>query len=310
MKRDFLFYRKLLGNGRADKVRQYQPVCSNCERCHTAFLHNKNFRALIFTLIILSVMSVLSLGKESVVSSAINSVTKGLFQVTASATASADSVSYEELKAENEKLKLENAELREQLVDYYDVKIENKKLWDYCEIKKKNPSYKISLANVIKRDANDDFYSFTLDIGSSSGVALNNPVITEQGLVGWVCWVDISTCKVKTILSPETKAGAVDKQSSDKGIISGSAGLCDDNLTRLDKIAENNQIKVGDIIVTSGHGGIYPKNLIVGKVKELRVNSYDTTRFAIVEPYADIRTISFAGVITDFDGKGEIEGKK
>lgn len=272
------------------------------------FLHNKNLKALLLTLIILTVMSVLSLGKNSFISSAVNGLTKGLFQVTASATASADTASYEDLKAENKKLRQENAELREQLVDYYDAKSENEKLWSYYEIKKKNPSYKMSLANVIKRDNNDDFYAFTLDIGSSSGVEINNPVITEEGLVGWVCQVDLSTCKVKTILSPDTKAGAVDKQTLDMGIISGSAGLCDDNLTQLTKIAENNHIKVGDIIVTSGFGGVYPKNLIVGKVKETKFNSYDTTRYAIVEPYVDIRTVAFAAVITDFDGKSSVGG--
>ena len=99
----------------------------------------------------------------------------------------------------------------------------------------------------------------------------------------------------------------MDKQSNDSGIISGSASLCDDNLTSLTKIEENNKIKVGDMIVTSGTGGIYPGNLIIGKVKEIKFNSYDTSRYAIVEPYEDIRKIASAAVITDFDTKGEVK---
>ncbi len=271
-------------------------------------IDNKRFKPLIITLVILIAAAVLSLGENSVIPSAVNAFTNGLFSVTASATASADTASYDDLKTENEKLRQENAELRKQLADYYDVKQENAKLWKYYDLKKQNPSYKIQPAAVIMRDANDDFYSFTLDIGTSSGVSVNNPVITENGLVGWVYKADLTTCKVKTILSPDTKAGAVDKQSNDSGIISGSAALSDNNLTSLTKLEENNKIKQGDMIVTSGTGGIYPGNLIIGKVKEIKFNSYDASRYAVVEPYEDIRRITSAAVITDFDTKGEVKG--
>lgn len=271
-------------------------------------IDNKRFKPLIITLVILIAAAVLSLGENSVIPSAVNAFTNGLFSVTASATASADTASYDDLKTENEKLRQENAELRKQLADYYDVKQENAKLWKYYDLKKQNPSYKIQPAAVIMRDANDDFYSFTLDIGTSSGVSVNNPVITENGLVGWVYKADLTTCKVKSILSPDTKAGAVDKQSNDSGIISGSAALSDNNLTSLTKLEENNKIKQGDMIVTSGTGGIYPGNLIIGKVKEIKFNSYDASRYAVVEPYEDIRRITSAAVITDFDTKGEVKG--
>lgn len=273
------------------------------------FLHNnKNLKILVITLVIILVMGVFSLGENSVIISAVNGFTRGLSQVSAAAS-SIDTATADDLKSENEKLRQENAQLREQLVDYYDVKAENDRLWKYYDLKKQNPSYNICPATVIKRDTNDDFYSFTLDIGSAKSVKLNDPVITENGLIGWVCSVDASTCKVKTVLSPDTKAAAVDKQSGDNGIISGNAVLCDKNQTQLTKIAENNKIKEGDIVVTSGTGGVYPKNLIVGKVKELKFNSYDTTRYAVIEPYEDIRTVTAAAVITAFDGKGEVTGK-
>ena len=84
----------------------------------------------------------------------------------------------------DEQLKKENAELREQLVDYLDAKEENAKLWKYYELKKENPSYDILPAGVLRRDANDDFYSFTLDKGSTDNVEKNDPVITENGLIG------------------------------------------------------------------------------------------------------------------------------
>ena len=137
------------------------------------YLKNKNFKALIITLIVVLTVSVLSLGENSVISSAINSFTKGLFQVSASATASADTATYEELKSENEKLRQENAQLREQLVDYYDTKTENEKLWKYYELKSENgePRY------LRLYDDESDIYELWIvdDFGEIESVYSNGP---------------------------------------------------------------------------------------------------------------------------------------
>ncbi len=271
---------------------------------------NKNLKALSITLAIVIIISVCCFADNSFVLSAINGITKGAMQVSAAATASADTASYDDLKTENEELKSENAKLRQQLADYYDLKTENERLWKYYDLKKANPSYDVLPAKVIRRSSLDDFYSFTLDQGSADGVEINDPVITENGLVGRVGQVDAATCKVTTILSPDTKAGAVDKQSGDSGIVSGAADLSDRGLTRFDKLAENNSVKVGDMLVTDGTGGVYPENLIIGKVKELGFNTYDTSRYAVVQTYEDISRISAAAIITDFDGKGKVGDKK
>ena len=268
--------------------------------------YNRNLKVLIFTLIILTVLSVLSQAENSLISSGINYASRGLFQLSARATASADSATREELLKENEDLKKENAELRGQLAEYIDTKAENEKLWSYYGLKKENPSYNIVPANVIRRDVNDDFYSFTLDIGTSIGVSVNSPVITDNGLVGWVCQADAATCRVKTILSPDTKAGVSDKQSGDSGILSGSVSLCEENLTSMNKLAENHKVKAGDMIVTSGTGGAYPQGLLIGEVKSIEFNKYDASRCAVIKPYEDVRKITSAAVITDFESKGKV----
>ena len=269
-------------------------------------LYGKNLKVLIITLIILTMLGILSQAENSLLSSGVNTLTKGLFQLSALATASADSATREELLKENEELKKENAALRGQLADYIDTKAENEKLWAYYELKKENPSYQIVPSNVIKRDVNDDFYSFTLDIGLSVGVKVNAPVITDNGLVGWVAQVDAATCKVKTILSPDTKAGVIDKQSNDSGILSGSVTLCENNLTGMNKLAEDHKLKVGDMIVTSGTGGAYPSGLQIGQVQSIEFNKYDASRYAVIKPYEDVRRITAAAVITDFESKGKV----
>ena len=73
------------------------------------------------------------------------------------------------------------------------------------------------------------------------------------------------------------------------------------------KLAENNKIKEGDQISTTGIGGMYPENISVGKVKEVKYDKFDTSLYAVIEPYEDIQNVSDVVVITSFDGQGEIE---
>lgn len=243
-------------------------------------------------------------------STAANTVTKGLSQVSAATSASLDQPSYEELKQEIEKLKQENSRLRTDLADYYDLKEENEKLWKFYDIKKENPQNTYVPSTVIRRDANSDFYSFTIDAGASLGIEVNDPVITENGLVGIVVQCDASTSKVKTILSPEIKVGAVDKKTNDSGVIAGSASYCDDNLTLLTKIPSENKIKEGDLIVTSGVGGLFPGKTVIGQVKELSYDEYDASKYAVIQPYEDIRRVTNVLVITDFSTQGQISLEK
>lgn len=271
------------------------------------FFADKNRKILAIALAAVIVTAVLGATGNPWVSSAFNFLTKGLSSVSAAVTDAAEEKSYDELLAENKKLSKEAADLRTQLVDYYDLKDENARLWKYYNITKSNTDYQILPANVIRRDSNDEFYSFTIDAGTASGVELQDPVLTENGLIGFISSVNAASSKVTTVLSPDMQAGAVDKRTADSGIVSGNSSYSDKGLTTLSKIDANANIKKGDIVTTSGIGGIYPANLIVGKVEELRYNEYDATKFAVVKPYENIKKVTDVVVLTDFKNKGEVK---
>jgi rod shape-determining protein MreC len=271
------------------------------------FFTNKSVKILAVTMAIVIVISILGATGNPVVSTAVGFITNGLSQVTSALGDATSQKTYEELEKENTKLKKENADLRTQLVDYYNIKDENARLWKYYKIKKQNPDYELVPASVIRRDSSSDFYSFTVDVGSTMGVSVQDPVVTENGLVGFVSSVNGANCKVTTILSPETQAGALDKKTKDSGIISGSAVYSDKNLTTLTKVNTTSTIAKGDIIVTSGIGGVYPANLIVGKVKSVKFDKNEATKYTVVEPYDDIRTLTEVVIITDFKNQGEIK---
>lgn len=266
----------------------------------------RNFRFLFLTLLFTAAASLICIFGFPFVSSGTNLVTLGLSQVSAAAAENISKPSYEELQTENAQLREEVASLRQQLTEYYDLKEENEKLWSFYNIKKENPSYTYVPASVVRRDAAGDFYTFVIDAGTVSGISKEDPVITENGLIGVVTAADARTAMVKTVLSPEVKVGVWDKTTKDTGIVSGSAQYCDDNRTLLSKLSADHKIKKGDIIVTSGVGGKFPPNLILGKVQELSYDTYDATQYAVVQPYEDIRKVTNVLVITDFDNKGQI----
>lgn len=270
----------------------------------------KSFKVFAVTIAMVCIFAIVCFFCYPFLSSGINILTNGLSQVSAEVSENLNKSSYDELLEENQKLAEENAKLREQVADYYDLKEENQRLWKFYDIKKENPTYTYVPSTVIRRDSNADFYSFTIDAGTSLGISVNDPVITENGLVGIVSECDASSSKVKTILSPEIKIGAVDSKTKDSGVISGSSRYCDDNLTMLTKISSENKIAEGDIIKTSGVGGLFPADIIIGQVKEFSFDDYDASKYTVIEPYEDIRKVSSVLVITDFNTKGQISLEK
>ncbi len=270
-------------------------------------LSSKSFKKLVCVLVVLLIiMGISTFSDTSIVSSFLSPFTTGLQQVSAAAAKEASKPSYDTLAKENRELTDEVNELRTQLVDYYDVKEENARLWKYYDLKQDYPSYELLPASVIRRDPASDYYAFTVNKGSSDGVAVGDPVVTDKGLVGWISQVDLSTSRVKTILSPDAKVGSIDSATRDTGIVSGTVSYADKNLTTMQKVPSQNTMQKGDIVITTGVSGMYPASLIIGEVVELKLDEYDTSTYAVIKPYDNIKNLMDVVVITAFDGQGEL----
>lgn len=181
------------------------------------FFKSTGIKILFSVLLVLIMLSLFTNHlQNNFLSNAVNATTYGLSSVTAAATADNKSnMGYDELLSKYNKLKDENADLRAKLVDYYDTKTENARLWKFYDLKKENPEYTLVPSTVLRRDANDDFYSFTIDKGTSSDVQKGDAVVTPQGIVGWIKDVDANTSKVVTLLSNQTRISAINNKSSD-----------------------------------------------------------------------------------------------
>lgn len=209
--------------------------------------------------------------------------------------------SIDDVMDRNEQLEAENAELRQQMVDYDRIKAENDAYKALARIQDTNSEASYVSAFVIGRDPLDEFGGFTLDQGSTDGVAVNDAIISDRGyLLGVVVEVDATSCKVMTILHPSFNAAGVISRTRENGIITGSADYAADGqcvLTNLDRATE---ARKGDQVITTGLGGVFPAKLLVGTVQEVVPEQSGKSSSAVILPGADPRTVKHVFIITEY----------
>lgn len=209
--------------------------------------------------------------------------------------------SIDDVMDRNEQLEAENAELRQQMVDYDRIKAENDAYKALARIQDTNSEASYVSAFVIGRDPLDEFGGFTLDQGSTDGVAVNDAIISDRGyLLGVVVEVDATSCKVMTSLHPSFNAAGVISRTRENGIITGSADYAADGqcvLTNLDRATEARR---GDQVITTGLGGVFPAKLLVGTVQEVVPEQSGKSSSAVILPGADPRTVKHVFIITEY----------
>ena len=202
---------------------------------------------------------------------------------------------------DNEKLTAENAELRGQMVDYDKLKAENEAYKALTNIQEQHPEMSYVSSFVIGRDPLDSFYGFTLDQGSLDGVEANDAITSDEGyLLGVVTEVDLTSCKVMTILHPSFNAAGVVSRTRDNGIITGSADYAAEGLCVLSNLSRGTLTKANDQVITTGLGGVFPPDVLVGVVQELVPEASGKSTIAVIKPGADPRTVKHVFIITNY----------
>lgn len=202
---------------------------------------------------------------------------------------------------ENQQLSEENAALRSQMVDYDKLKAENEAYKALANIQEQHPEMSYTSSFVIGRDPLDSFWGFTLDRGTLDGVAVNDAVISDEGyLLGVVREADLTSCKVMTILHPSFNAAGVVSRTRDNGIITGSADYAADGLCILSNLARSTLSREGDQVITTGLGGVFPPDVLVGVIKELTPEASGKSTLAVIQPGADPRTVRHVFIITNY----------
>lgn len=211
------------------------------------------------------------------------------------------------LQEENNLLREEMRLLREKLVDYDKYQAENEFYNDFLEIKRDHPDYKFQPAMVVSYNTSDVYKTFTLDCGTAQGVSRFDPVITADGLVGYVSEAGLTHSTVMTLLNPNLSVGATDNRTRETGVVSGDEKLVQSGCCKMSYLSRSSAINLGDYVITSGAGGIFPAGLLVGTVTEIGQESADVSLYAVLRPFVEVGELSDVMVITSFEGQGSIK---
>lgn len=282
------------------------------------FLRSKFFIIALFCAVILVVVpSVLAfMGQGAVVTKTIGLVTTPVrflvTQVTSSISGFIDYFDeFDALSAENRILKTKLAELEDELYDAELAKEENEWLYNYLGIKREHIDYELEKARVIGREAGNYLTVVTLDRGSMHGIEANMPVITSDGIVGYVSEVGTNYCKVLTLIESASSVGAYVERSGELGLVSGVYELRGEGYCKMSYLPSDTDIKVGDRVLSSGIGSIYPRGLVIGTVTEIAPDEYGRNLEAVIEPAAtltgDLSSVMIIKGFNAYTEGGEVE---
>ena len=210
------------------------------------------------------------------------------------------------IREENERLKAEITELEIQNRSVEEYIKENDRLRNLLAIRDGMKDKEVLSASVVSADSSGYGKNIVINRGEMDGVSEGDAVVSENGVIGRVSETGAHWARVTTILSPGHSLGVRISRTSDIAVAEGDISLVRENLLKLDYLPQETQLIEGDIIVTSGVGGIYPPDLIVGKVKKIRKDNSGKTDYAVIEPIQNHNRLYEVIVITDWTRENEV----
>ena len=204
------------------------------------------------------------------------------------------------LRDENRELRAEVDRLSVELLHLEEASKEIEQLRTLLDFTQAYPAYQFKGTEVIGRavaEGTSNLYpDLVLDVGESDGIARNMPVVTERGLVGRVLDVYPHACRVLLLADPRSSVNALVQRSRVTGLVEGRPG----GKLLMTRIPHDSSIAEGDIVITSGLGGAFPKALIIGQVSKVIRNDVELFLQAEIQPTVDFNRLERALVITNF----------
>lgn len=264
----------------------------------------KLFIVFIIVMILIVLMSLSQLERErltfveDIVMVAVSPLQNGVFRVSTEFR-----VFFENIR-ERRHLAVENAQLKQTLGDYQrvssqleELKQENRRLREMLDFKEKS-SYTLVPAKVTARDPSGWFSTIVINKGYNDGVAKDMAVINNDGLVGNVISVSRNSSKVLLLTDSRRAVSGVVRDSRDSGVIGFVEGSVEQpGYCRMINILREAEIKTGDVVVTSGMGGVFPPGLVIGQVMEVGDDEYGLLKYALIKPMVNFSRLEEVFVV-------------
>lgn len=198
--------------------------------------------------------------------------------------------------SENEELRRRLAEAEAEVRQARIARDENERLRGLLGLKESSDVQSVA-AQVIARDPSAWFDSVIINRGSSSGIEVNMPVVTPEGVVGRVAAVSPVTAQVMLITDERSAAGAVVGQLESSNALGSVRGYGKNGLLDMRYVSGIEEVKFGDVVTTTGQDGIYPRGLKIGEVVEVTPGTATQPHGIKVRPSARLNSLSEVAVL-------------
>jgi rod shape-determining protein MreC len=200
------------------------------------------------------------------------------------------------LRQQNSEQQAEIAQLQIQVIGLQQQVTETNILSALVKFARANPEYTYKAAAVIGRDPSPFMRYVIVNVGSNDGIRAGMPVVTDQGLAGRVDAVLAEAARVQLITDPASSVNVTLQASNTEAMLVGSVT----GDLSLDMISQDANVQAGDVVLTSGLGGIYPPNLLVGQVISVRKLATELFQQASIQANVDFNQLQYVLIITNF----------
>jgi rod shape-determining protein MreC len=200
------------------------------------------------------------------------------------------------LRQRNAELETQVSQLQAQLIEMQQRVNETEILAALVDFSRSNPESTYKAATVIGRDPSPFLHYIIINRGSNDEILRGMPVVTNQGLVGRIDAVIADAARVQLITDPASAVNVYLQNADTSAVLFGSVT----GDISLDMISQNAVVESGDLILTSGLGGGFPSDLIIGQVVTVRTLEFELFQQATVQPAVDFTRLEIVLVITNF----------
>jgi rod shape-determining protein MreC len=210
-------------------------------------------------------------------------------------------------RVEWEALEKENSDLKGRTVDYDELVAENNRLRGLLDFKNSHNQYKMIAGSVISRDYGTWSNTMIIDVGTADGIDKDMPVVTPDGVVGFISDAYPHSSRVQLLTDPRTSIGAIIQRPESRvaSVVRGNGNVPTE--PQFVNIAKDADVLEGDKLITSGFGSIYPKGLYIGTIVSIHQNENDFVKYAVIRPSVDFSKLEEVFVIIKSSDSGAYE---